>query len=275
MNLNLPYTTVKRNVMARQERRFGTPIMAFVRGTHFRPSGRANYLHILSWLKDAETWAISLPEEMAHHPNEKASVGQVVERGWLEKLSATEEIARIIHYDPATQVLSVEDPQLVFYLRNLDWPAFVRRTGFTRVEVREQYDFALSFAGEDRPFAQRLYDYLTEDGFSVFYDQAEQHRILARDLEEFLGPIYGSGTSYVIAILGRQYGQRRWTRFESDAFKDLFGDNRVIPVWASDAMPSAFDRTAGIGGEVFDPDDNLDSQASRIAGICARKLEAP
>ena len=72
--LDVPYSTVKRNVMERQERRFGRPIMAFVRGTHFRPSGRANYLHILSWLKDAETWAISLPEEMAHHPNEKASV---------------------------------------------------------------------------------------------------------------------------------------------------------------------------------------------------------
>jgi hypothetical protein len=69
--------------MERQERRFGKAVMGFVRGTHFRPSGRANYLHILSWLEDAETWAISLSEEMAHHSNEKASVGQVVEKGWL------------------------------------------------------------------------------------------------------------------------------------------------------------------------------------------------
>ena len=108
----------------------------------------------------------------------------------------------------------------------------------------------------------------------MFYDQAEQHRILARDLEEFLGPIYASGATYVIAILGRQYGQRRWTRFESDAFKDRFGDHRVIPIWASDALPTAFDTTAGIGGEVFDPDGDLDSQALRIANICARKLDA-
>ena len=48
--------------------------MGFVRGTHFRPGGRANYLHILSWLKDSETWAVSLTEELAHHPKEKASV---------------------------------------------------------------------------------------------------------------------------------------------------------------------------------------------------------
>lgn len=272
--LQLPYNTVKRNVMERQERRFGKAVMGFVRGPHFRPSGRANYLHILSWLKDAETWAISLSEELAHHPSEKASVGQVVEKGWLAKLTSTEEIAKIIHYDPATRVLSVEDPQLVFYLRNLDWPSFVQRTGFTRVDVEQDYDFALSFAGEDRQFAQRLYDYLTEDGFSVFYDHAEQHRILAEDLEEFLGPIYRSGASYVIAILGRQYGQRRWTRFESEQFMKLFGDHRVIPIWAADAIPSAFDMTAGIGGARFDPDGNLDNQARSIADVCGRKLDA-
>jgi hypothetical protein len=108
--------------MERQQARFGNPIMNFVRGTHFRPGGRANYLHILSWLKDADTWAISLPEEMAQHQSEKASVGQVVEKGWLAKLTSVEEIAKIIHYDPTMNVLSVEDPQLVFYLRNLDWP---------------------------------------------------------------------------------------------------------------------------------------------------------
>ena len=272
--LEVPYNTVKRDVMERQERRFGKAVMGFVRGTHFRPSGRANYLHILSWLKDSATWAISLPDEMAHHPKERASVGQVVQKGWLEKLTATEDIARIIHYDPTTKVLSVEDPQLVFYLRNLDWPAFVRRTGFTRVDVLEEYDFALSFAGEDRPFASRLSDHLAELGFSVFYDLAEQHRILAEDLEEFLGPIYKSGASYVIVILGRQYGQRRWTRFESDQFKDLFGERRVIPIWSAEAIPTAFDTTAGMGGATFEPHGDLDAQAREIAEILARKLDS-
>lgn len=162
----------------------------------------------------------------------------------------------------------------MFYLRNLDWSDFVRRTGFTRVDVTEEYDFALSFAGEDRPFAQRLYDHLAELGFSVFYDQAEQHRILAEDLEEFLGPIYKSGASYVIAILGRQYGQRRWTRFESGQFTGLFGERRVIPIWASDAIPSAFDMTSGIGGARFDPDGDIDDQARAIADVCGRKLES-
>jgi len=205
--LRVPYTTVKRRVMERQERRFGGPVMSFVRGTHFRPSGRANYLHILSWLKDAETWSVSLPEEMARHTREKASVSQVVEKGYLESLTSSEEISKIMHFDSLTKVLSVEDPQLVFYLRNLDWADFVRRTGFTRFEVPEEYDFALSFAGEDRPFAERLNDRLTDMGFNVFYDMTDQHRILAADLEEFLGPICESRASFIIAILGPEFGK--------------------------------------------------------------------
>jgi hypothetical protein len=139
-------------------------------------------------------------------------VGQVVQKGWLTKLTSNEDIAKIIHYDPATRVLSVEDPQLIFYLRNMDWPEFVQRTGFTRIDVTHDYDFALSFAGEDRQFARRLYDHLEEQGFSVFYDQAEQHRILAEDIEEFLGPIRTSCQPPLAPTRRRPQSRRRMDR---------------------------------------------------------------
>ena len=272
--LNVSYQAVRDRVLARQARRFGHPVMAFARGPRFRPGGRANYLHILGWLKDAESWAISLPEEMARHPSEKASVSQVVEKGYLASATSQEQIARLMHYDSTTKILSVEDPQLVFYLRNLDWAQFVRTTGYTRVEVEEEYDFALSFAGEDRPFAERLKDHLGDLEVSVFYDMSQQHQILAENLEEFLGPIYSSKAAYVIAILGPQYGERRWTRFESEQFEELFGANRVIPVWSTKAKPTAFDTTRDIGGASYDPDGDLDLQAKHIAELCARKLDA-
>ena len=74
-----------------------------------------------------------------------------------------------------------------------------------------------------------------------------------------------------MAILGPQYGERRWTRFESDQFKERFAEGRVIPVWSTKAPPTAFDRTADIGGLRYDPDGDLDDQARKIASICARK----
>jgi hypothetical protein len=121
--------------------------------------------------------------------------------------------------------------------------------------------------------AERVHDHLEDFGFSVFYDQAEQHRIIAEDLEEFLGPIYSLNSSYVIALLGREYGDRRWTRFESEQFEERFGENTVIPVWSKEARPTAFDVTRDIGGTTFDPAGDLDRQAPEIAELCARKMD--
>ncbi len=125
----------------------------------------------------------------------------------------------------------------------------------------------------NRPFAERLKGNLEDLGYSVFYDMSEQHQILAEDIKEFLGPIYKSNASYVIAVLN-QYGKKRSTIFESEQFEELFGENRVIPVWSKHAMPTAFDTTGDIGGMTFDPEGDLDRQAVDVAELCARKLDA-
>ena len=49
------------------------------------------------------------------------------------------------------------------------------------------YDYALSFAGSDRDIAEALFRELQEREFEIFYDKNEQHRILAEDVEEYLG----------------------------------------------------------------------------------------
>jgi hypothetical protein len=265
------FSSVKARVMERQARRFGETVRKFARGTKFRPSGRAPYLLLLKWLAESQRWDIALRDELPKHPEHRGSVGQIVDKGYLASLVASEDISRIVHYDAEGRVLTVEDPHLIFYLRNLDWRAFAKDVGFSRIELEKPYDFALSFASEDRPFAERLTFHLEDLGFVVFYDFNEQDRIVARDLEEFLGPIYASGARLVVAILGPQYGERRWSRFESEQFEERFGTGRVIPIWSTDAPPTAFDRTRDIGGLQFDPSADIDDQAREIAQVCAGK----
>lgn len=267
------YSAARRSVLDRQEIRFGSVVKKFARGNKFRPSGRAPYLHILQWLRDAETWSISMRDEIALHPAERISVSQVVDKGPLATLVATEGIADLIHYDQQTRVLSIEDPNLAYYLRNFDWPQFVRDVGFLSFKTESAYDVALSFAGEDRAFAERLYDYLTDANLAVFYDFAEQHRILATNVAQYLAPIYESDAEFVVAVLGRTYGERRWTIFESEAFKSRIDDGRVIPIWSTQVPSSAFDKTREIGGMRFDPDGDIDDQAKRCADTIARKVE--
>jgi hypothetical protein len=268
----IPFSAIQRRVVARQRERFGDTVKAFARGTKFRPSGRAPYLHILRWLSESDSWSISIRDEMRSHPKEKASVQVVVERGFLKNLTSDESIAKILHFDAETQILSVEDPMLVFYLRAINWPDFVREVGFTKVDYDENYDIALSFAGEDRAFAEQLRDVLEDYGHTVFYDLAEQHRFLGEDVEAYLGPIYASGSRYVVPVLGEMYGRKRWTLFEAEQYRDRIDRGQVLPVWSNRVPPQPTDRLRDKGGLDFDPKGDLLAQAKVIGEVISRKL---
>lgn len=272
--ITTPYTAIQRRVVDRQRDKFGDDIRKFARGTKFRPGGRAPYLHILSWLANSTTWSISIPEQIMQHPSEKASVTVVMERGYLANLVNDPAIAPLMHFDKSTKVLSVEDPMLVFYLRNINWSDFVREVGFKKVDYEESYDIALSFAGEDREYAQMLHDVLVDNGYAVFYDFAEQHRIIANDVEKYLGPIYESGSRYVVAVLGKTYGTKRWTLFEASKYASRLAEGSVIPIWAIDATTSPFDSFAQTSGRLsYDPHGDLLDQAEKHGEIVARKLD--
>ena len=268
------YAAVQRKVVERQKERFGETVKGFARGTKFRPGGRAPYLHILRWLAEAESWSISIADEMRKHPSEKVSVGIVYDRGYLADLAAKEKVARLLHYDKDTGVLSVEDPMLIFYLRAVAWPDFVREVGFTAVDYTESYDVALSFAGEDREFAELLRNALEDLGHTVFYDRAESHRILGEDVEAYLGPIYASGSRYVVAVLGPAYGLKRWTLFEAGQYSSRIDDGRVIPIWERSVPVGAFDKTRNVGGLDYNGSAKLVDQARRHAEVISRKLAA-
>lgn len=140
------------------------------------------------------------------------------------------------------------------------------------MEFPSRYDFALSFAGEDRAHAAALYEQLIERELEVFYDKNEQHRILAEDVEDYLRPIYQSDAEYVVVLLGPAYPSKIWTKFESDQFKQRFHDGEVVPIWFTTAPPGAFDQTIQVGGIRFDPNGNASQQLKEIAELLSRKL---
>lgn len=269
----ISYQIVVFRVMETLSRRFRPLATAFAAGPRLRREGRAPYLHILKWLAEANEWAISLGREVAKHPEQRGSVGQVVEKGYLtEFLGKKPELGSVIHYQAATQILTVEDPQFVFFLRNLGWNKFAESVGFLSLDFGNRYDFALSFAGLDRAAARRLFEILSDREFSVFYDENEQSRILAENLEDYLGPIYRSEAAFVIALLGPEYPKRIWTAFESEQFKARFGQHAVIPVWFTTSPPGIFDESTRYGGMTFDPDKDVEQQLQSLADLLAKKI---
>ena len=120
--------------------------------------------------------------------------------------------------------------------------------------------------------AKGLFEYLSEHELSVFYDENEQHRILAENVEDYLAPIYRSEASFIVVLLGGEYPKRVWTKFESDQFKDRFGDKAIIPIWFSDAPPGMFDETAKYGGLTLDCSVPAGAEVIRIGDILYKKI---
>lgn len=267
------YEIVKGRVMNSLSRRFMDLAVLFASGTKLRREGRAPYLHILKWLADSNEWTVQLERALAQNPSLKGSVGQVVEKGYLKQiLESNNGLRDLLHYSPDTRVLAVEDPQFVFFIRNLLWNKFAERVGFVNIRFDKPRDFALSFAGDDRKYAERLFQLLQEGEFEVFYDHNEQHRILANNVEEYLAPIYASEATYIICLLGPSYPKRIWTKFESEQFKKRFGENSVIPVWFTTAPQGLFDESIRYGGFTFDPNADAEPQLSAFAAMLTKRM---
>lgn len=192
------FEAVKAVVMTRLARTFHDTAIAFVRGTKLRREGRAPYLHLLHWLSQSKNWSINTDRETDRHPEQRGSVSQVVSKGFLSDLiSSSEEIQKVLHFDPRNSTLIAQDPQFVFYIRNISWQGLAEEVGFLSLDFPSRYDFALSFAGSDRDIARAIFDGLEDAELEVFYDQNEQHRILAEDVEEYLGlPKQGSESTF-------------------------------------------------------------------------------
>jgi hypothetical protein len=187
-------------------------------------------------------------------------------------MDAKPELADIIHYDDITRTLSVEDPKFIYFLRNIIWNKFSKQVGYLANSFAGRYDFALSFAGADRDIASSLFDSLTTAEVEVFYDQNEQHRILASNVEDYLAPIYRTEAAYVVVLLGKEYPKRIWTKFESEQFKARFGEKSVIPIWFTDAPAGMFDETTRVGGFSIDRSLDVPYQVQALTELLLKKL---
>lgn len=272
VNVSLP--CIREAVISELSPRFFPLARDFATGNKLRREGRAPYLNLLRWLSQSPEGVLDTKEAIAANPELKGSVTQVIDKGHLNTLiSGSPQISELLHFEPKTSLLTSEDPKFLYFLRHLIWSKFARQVGYFSIEFDSQYDFALSFAGEDRPLAEAISREILNREMSVFYDKNEQHRILANDVEEYLAPIYRSESQFVVVILSEYYPKKLWTKFESDQFKQRFGEKSVIPIWHSDIQPGLFDTTRTVGGLSVDQNKDINCQAQKISEVLAARLE--
>lgn len=266
--------SIREAVLAELGPRFFAIAREFATGNKLRREGRAPYLNLLRWLSQTQEGALDTKEAIAANPEMKGSVAQVIDKGHLNTLiNSSAQIADLIHFEPKTALLTSEDPKFLYFIRNIIWSKFAKQVGYFSIDFNSRYDFALSFAGENRNLAEALAQELATRETSVFYDKNEQHRILGNDVEEYLAPIYRSESKFVVPLLSKDYPKKIWTKFESEQFKQRFGEHSVIPIWYSDSSPGIFDESRRVGGMSFDPKADFNSQLEQIIAALAAKLE--
>jgi hypothetical protein len=109
------------------------------------------------------------------------------------------------------------------------------------------YDVVLSFAGEDRDYAEKLASLLKEDGFSVFYDKYEEHDLWGKNLYDHLSQIYSEAGRYCVMFLSKNYAKKQWPTFERQSAQErAFKEHReyILPIRVDDTkIPGILDTT--------------------------------
>src|SRR5437588_514692 len=95
------------------------------------------------------------------------------------------------------------------------------------------YDIALSFAGEDRMYANALAEALRLRGLNIFYDKYERSTLWGKNLYTYLSDVYQNKARYCVMLLSQHYATKLWTNHERESAQArAFRENEeyILPV---------------------------------------------
>ncbi len=101
-----------------------------------------------------------------------------------------------------------------------------------------EFDVAISFAGEDREYAEALAETLRYHQLNVFYDNFEKPTLWGKNLYSFLSDVYENKAHYCVMFLSQHYAAKLWTNHERQAaqaraFKEI--EEYILPIRLDDA----------------------------------------
>lgn len=110
------------------------------------------------------------------------------------------------------------------------------------MEKKIKFDIALSFAGEDREYVDKVATSLRTRGISVFYDLFEEENLWGKNLYDYLSDIYQNQARYTIMFISEAYKKKLWTNHERQAMQ-----SRAFQESQEYILPARFDDTEIIG----------------------------
>lgn len=111
-----------------------------------------------------------------------------------------------------------------------------------------QFDVALSFAGENRPYVEKVAAHLKATGVKVFYDDYETAELWGKDLYVHLSEVYSKKARFCVVFISEHYAKKAWTNHERKAAQArAFQEQReyILPARFDDTEISGINETVG------------------------------
>ena len=99
--------------------------------------------------------------------------------------------------------------------------------------TNRKYHVALSFAGEDREYVDKVAMHLRERKIPLFYDKYEEVELWGKDLYQHLSDVYSRQAHFTVMFISKHYKEKLWTNHERrNAQARAFEESReyILPV---------------------------------------------
>jgi hypothetical protein len=94
------------------------------------------------------------------------------------------------------------------------WQQFQSAVMMKNMAENRDFDIALSFAGEERDYVDRVANLLKERGVKVFYDLFEEADLWGKDLYVHLSEVYHKRARFTVMFISDAYAKKLWTNHE-------------------------------------------------------------
>ncbi|WP_446898859.1 toll/interleukin-1 receptor domain-containing protein [Clostridium sp. LBM24168] len=134
--------------------------------------------------------------------------------------------------------------------------------------MKFDYEVALSFAGEDREYVEKVAEILKAIGIQVFYDKYEEVDLWGKNLYTHLDDIYQKKSKYCIMFISKHYKEKLWTNHERESAQARALESKeeyILPAKLDDTEIPGIRKTIGyINIEKLSPEDFAYKAAKKI-----------
>lgn len=255
--LHFSVSNMRSRVIEKLEHSYQEAVKEFCRGKRFR-STNDPYLKLLRCVSEQDSSIVDLTELANANPDVRGSINNVKEKRLAILIESRPICERYFYYNSETKLFAIEDPALFYYVKHLNWDELRKACGFRSSECGFDFDYAISFAGENRQIARVIAEQLDILDCSVFFDEFFESNYLGKTWHKSFMDIFREQSRFVVCLLDKYHLEKIWPTFERECFSPRISQAAVIPIYLDETVFPGIPQD--IVGIHFIPGNSIDKE---------------